>query len=323
MRLPYLLNPLYRLGRLATPERIKPSVRGWYNKLNKFATYGRTDIFTALDIETNARCNLKCSYCPVSMFDRGNEYMPEPLFRKIVDDVAAFPFVYKGRISPHFYGDPLLDERLPRLMRYTRERLPKAQIIIHTNGLKLTRTAYRELVAAGVTGFLITRHMKFWPKTVRDILEQEPDAKKYLTLQRLDNVGIFERGGNAPVHRAHRFKRCFYVADEIAVDWRGYVVCTNDFFCRDAFGNVRERSLGDIWWDSKFVATRRDLASGKIDLVHCRECASGQGMTYAEIPAGARADGYQRQRTPQEVRDGVRSVCKEKNGAAPMSGALP
>ncbi len=161
MRLPYLLNPLYRIARRATPERIKPYVRGWYNKLNKFATYGRADIFTALDIETNSRCNLHCSYCPVSMYDRGDHFMPEATFKKVIDDVAAFPFEYKGRISPHFYGDPLLDERLPDLLRYARAKLPKSQIIIHTNGIKLTREAYRALVSAGITGFLITRHLKF------------------------------------------------------------------------------------------------------------------------------------------------------------------
>lgn len=302
MRLPYLLNPLYRIARRATPERIKPNVRGWYNKINKFATYGRTDIFTALDIETNSRCNLHCTYCPVSMYDRGDHFMSEALFKKIIDDVAAFPFTYKGRISPHFYGDPLLDERLPELMRYTREKLPRAEIIIHTNGIKLTHASYRQLVDAGITGFLITRHMKFWPKTVRDILEHEPDAKKYITLQRLDNVGVFERGGNQPVHNAHRFTRCYYVSDEIAIDYRGYVVCTNDFFCRDAFGNVNGQSLSAIWWSPKFVGQRKRLASGKIDLVYCRECSSASGMTYAQIPSGAKAKGYVLHETVEQVR---------------------
>ncbi len=133
-------------------------------------------------------------------------------------------------------------------------------------------------------------------------MEFEPDAKKYITLQRLDNVGIFERGGTDPVHNAHRFSRCYYVADEIAVDYRGHVICTNDIFCRDSFGNVNERSLGDIWWDPKFVEERSKLASGQIDLVHCKECSAGKGMTYRKIPEGAMAEGYTRRLTPEEIR---------------------
>ena len=51
-----------------------------------------------------------------------------------------------------------------------------AKLIIHTNGIRLTREAYRELIRVGVDGFIITKHMRHLPKTVLDILEQEPDA---------------------------------------------------------------------------------------------------------------------------------------------------
>jgi len=302
MRLPYLLNPLYRFARRATPERIKPTVRGWYNALNKRATYGRDDIFTAIDIETNSRCNLKCTYCPVSMYDRGDHFMSDELFRKVVDDLASFPFPYQGRVSPHFYGDPLIDDRLPTLLAYVREKLPLSSIIIHTNGIKLTREKFRALVDAGVTGFLITRHMKFWPKTVRDILELEPNAKKHITLQRLDNVGIFERGGDKPVHKKRKTGSCYYVSDEIAIDYRGNVVCTNDFFIRDGFGNVNNRSLADIWWDPAFVETRRQARAGNLTLQHCRECLGHDDARKESVPENAQGIGYQRWKTPEQIR---------------------
>lgn len=299
MRLPYLFNPLYRFARLATPERIKPTVRGLYNMLNKWVTYRDTDIFTALDIETNARCNLKCAYCPVSMFDRGDQFMSEQLFKKIIDDLASFPREYEGRISPHFYGDPLIDPRLPKLLQYAHEKLPKAQIIIHTNGIKLTRELYRELVNAGITGLLITRHMPHWPKPVLDILESEPYAKRYITLQTLDNVGLFDRGGTKPVRKRHHAKRCYYVSDEIAIDWRGRVICTNDFFCRDSFGDVNTTSLRDIWFAPKFQRIRKELRSGNLVLQHCRECLGADEPTrHDKIPVGSDADEYKRWAVP-------------------------
>lgn len=295
MRLPYLLNPIYRFARIATPEHIKPTLRGWYNILNKKATYSRTDIFTALDIETNTHCNLQCSYCPVSEFDRGIQYMPTEMFKKIIDDVAAFPFVYQGRISPHFYGDPLLDERLPELMRYTRTKLPKAQIIIHTNGIRLTTENYRALISAGIEGLLITRHTKHVPKGVIDILKNEKNAHRYITIQTLEHVGLFNRGGSKLVREPHVARRCYYLSDEIAIDYRGYVVCTNDFFVRESFGNVAKRSLADIWWDSQFVETRKRLRSGDLCLQHCRE-SLGQEKNTPDIPVGSHAENYRKRR---------------------------
>lgn len=300
MRLPYLLNPIYRFARLTTPERVKPTVRGWYNAFNKWATYGRTDIFTALDIETNARCNLRCSYCPVSTFERGDHYMPTELFKKIIDDVAAFPFVYKGRISPHFYGDPLLDARLPELLAYAHEKLPKAEIIIHTNGLALTRENYRALVNIGNTGLLITRHLRKLPNAVLDILRTEKDAKRYITIQSLERVGLFNRGGRKPVKKPHVSKRCYYVSDEIAIDWRGYVVCTNDFFVRESFGSVKERSLGDIWWDPAFQAKRKQLKSGDLCLQHCRE-SLGQTTENKGMPSEGHTEGYSLRPDPPDL----------------------
>ncbi|MBI2427047.1 MAG: radical SAM protein [Candidatus Kerfeldbacteria bacterium] len=312
MKLPYLLNPVYRFARIVTPERFKPTVRGWYNMANKWATYGHTDIFNALDIEVNSRCNLKCSYCPVSMWDRGDQFMPVELFRKIIDDLTDFPFEYEGRVSPHFYGDPLLDDRLPELMAYVRAKLPKCSIIIHTNGIKLTREKYRQLVDAGITGFLITRHMAHWPKTVRDIVEFEPDAKKYIVRQTLDTVGLFDRGGTNPVKKRHHSRSCYYVSDEIAVDWRGRVVCTNDFFCRDSFGDVSTRSLKDIWFDPNFVNIRRQLRSGNLVLEHCRECLGAEKpTTHEKIPEGADIENYAHWKTPSAAE----SSQKRQQGA--------
>ncbi|UHG92168.1 radical SAM/SPASM domain-containing protein [Spirosoma oryzicola] len=272
MKLPYILNPFYRFMRVHTPEPIKPTVRGLYNMANKYATYGRTDIFTALDIEINSKCNLKCSYCPISTESRGDEYMSEELFGKILDDLSCFP--YSGRISPHFYGEPTLDERLVGLMRMAREKLPKAQLIIHTNGIKLDRSKYRQLVEAGVSGFLITRHTPKWPKNVIDIQEKELDAAKYLRLHDFEDATLFNRGGTVKPKKTRTLNRCFYLSDEIAITHTGEVVCTNDFHITESFGNVKDSHLlKDIWWGDHFTAIRKELQSGTFRLEVCKVCS--------------------------------------------------
>lgn len=274
MKLPYILSPFYRFMRANTPEEIKPTVRGIYNMLNKYVTYGRTDIFTALDIEINSKCNLKCSYCPISTETRGDEYMSEQLFRKILDDLSCFP--YSGRISPHFYGEPTLDKRLIDLMRIAREKLPMAQIIVHTNGIKLDRQTYRQLIKAGVNGFLITKHTPNWPKNVLDIYHNETSARKYLRMHDLKKNTLFNRGGTVTLKKARTMNRCFYLSDEIAITHTGEVVCTNDFHITESFGNVTtSHLLNDIWWGEHFSSVRKELQAGTFRFEVCKVC-SGQ-----------------------------------------------
>jgi MoaA/NifB/PqqE/SkfB family radical SAM enzyme len=272
MKLPYILSPLYRYMRDAVPEPLKPTTRGLYNWTNKLVTYGRTDIFTALDIEINSDCNMQCSYCPVSTESRGDNFMTEVLFRKILQDLSEFP--YAGRISPHFYGEPTLDGRLVHLMEIIRQMVPAAQIIIHTNGTRLTRKLYRELIDVGVSGFLITRHAKKWPATVLDIVSREIDAKAFVRMHDFDGKVLFNRGGTVKPEKERSLRRCFYLSDEIAITHKGEVVCTNDFHITESFGNVKEQHLlNEIWWGERFTRVRSRLRHGYFDLNVCKQCS--------------------------------------------------
>ena len=110
-------------------------LRGIYYSLAKayqrsffVVKYGNPDMFNDIIIETTTQCNRRCGYCPNSVYDRSLKHnshlMSEHLFMKIINDLKEMRFA--GRISPHFYGEPLLDKRLYRLMKYAHDTLPKA-----------------------------------------------------------------------------------------------------------------------------------------------------------------------------------------------------
>lgn len=121
MKLPTLLSKSYVESSKFFPEFMKPTLRGLYYSFTKLLNYCTFNMFVALDIETTPECNIKCSYCPTAFHNRGKKLMDEKLFKKIIDELAEIP--YKGRLSPHFYGEPLLDNRLPKLLAYAREKL--------------------------------------------------------------------------------------------------------------------------------------------------------------------------------------------------------
>ncbi|MGO4744066.1 radical SAM/SPASM domain-containing protein [Serratia quinivorans] len=273
MRLPLVLNSFYRLLAQNTPEVIKPTLRGWYNELNKILTYGfrERDIFTALDFEINSDCNLECSYCPASFKDgRGKNLMPIETFKKAIDDLSKIN--YSGRISPHFFGEPLLDERLPELMRYVRYKLPKSQIIIHTNGIRLSKERYDACIDAGVTGFLVTQHTKTMPKNIVSIIDSKYAKHGTLKVRSLDNITLFNRAGSVKPKKERKMERCYYLSDEISITHTGNVVCTNDFGESHVFGNVNDNSLLDIWYSQEFRRVRKEIRSGVFNLDMCKKC---------------------------------------------------
>lgn len=273
MRLPLVLNSFYRVFAQNIPETIKPTLRGWYNEINKILTYGiiKKDIFTALDFEINSQCNLECSYCPASFKNgRGKHLMPVETFKKTIDDLSVID--YSGRISPHFFGEPLLDERLPELMSYVRRKLPKAQIIIHTNGIRLSREKYDACINAGVDGFLVTKHTKTMPKNVTDILDNKYSKHGTIKVRSLDSLTLFNRGGAVKPKKERKMKRCYYISDEISVTHTGNVVCTNDFNETHVFGNVNDNSILDIWNSEGFRKVRKDVRTGKFTLEMCKKC---------------------------------------------------
>jgi len=82
--------------------------------------------------------------------------MSGTLFRKIVLELKTLHFT--GIFRPHFYNEPLLDERLPDLMQFTKRHLPYCRIHLFSNGDFLTDQSIKTLIAAGVDEFHVTGH---------------------------------------------------------------------------------------------------------------------------------------------------------------------
>lgn len=245
--------------------------------------YRTRDFFKVVEIETTTACNRACSYCPNSVFERGqlkNErLMAESTFRTIIDQLASLGFW--GRLSPHFYGEPLLDERLPDLMAYARRRLPYTKLVIFTNGDLLDPGAYDRLVEAGVDGFLVTQHGKKPPPNIvrlrRHRVDQRPrhvklDYRVFTPATELSN-----RAGLVDHAFLETKTDCWLPSENVTIDYRGNVVlCCNDYHSSVQFGNVEQQHLGEIWRGSAYQAVRKQLREGTFALEICKKCASGK-----------------------------------------------
>ncbi|MGD9346547.1 MAG: SPASM domain-containing protein [Candidatus Aminicenantes bacterium] len=237
---------------------------------------------TVVAIEINAHCNRKCVYCPNHNYDRtgGQQgFLDESLFQAIIDDLAMHG--YYRSIYYHIYNEPLLDERLPEFIAYTRERLPEATIDIYTNGDFLDIGVYHTLIQRGADRFVISLHGEKPSPNLRDTLRHLPPKEKTATLMIMDTFrdykakknGFFNRGGAIITHRKQRRSQfCPFVLD-CNINFKGDVIlCCNDFFGDYIFGNVKNRPLSEIWFDKEYINLRNRVTFGDREFKLCKRC---------------------------------------------------
>jgi len=263
--------------RLMTPFRFR-SVYGRLLRLKYLVHFGTTDFFNDVTIETATECNRQCGYCPNSLTDRsrpdGAFKMPASLYQSIIKQLSEIGF--KGRISPHGYGEPLLDERLPDLVSYTHRLLPRCKIWIYTNGDLLTPPRYRELVDTGVNRFVVTQHGKEMSPAMRELFSylQHNGRQADIFYMKIEKglTPLSNRGGLvSPGIR--RDPRCGDPDNPLVIDAEGnVVVCANDYFARVKFGNVEKIRLLDIWKSQEFKDMRRSLRDRNYTLPICLSC---------------------------------------------------
>ncbi len=103
-----------------------------------------------IQIQTQSGCNGRCVFCPneaVLQTDLAQGRMPEPLFRRIIDELAE---TQPNRISLYLMNEPMADKRLPDLVAYTSEKVPAASTLVTTNGTYLNEERAEALIDAGL-----------------------------------------------------------------------------------------------------------------------------------------------------------------------------
>ncbi len=270
-RLPdYLHRPLFRLHQNGL--RLQRA-------LGAVARHGTADIFHDVAIEINCDCNRSCSFCP-NVHDRrsrvvGREAMAEPLLRSVVAQLAELR--YAGRITPSFYGEPLLDARLERLLGLIKAGLPHSRIIILTNGDLLTVERYRSLVAAGAGGFKVNQYDQRPSDALvelREYLDKNPRERvpfRYKVFTA--GTPLFNRGGLVRPARVNYFPECRMADNPLVIDAAGKVLlCCNDYFGAHVMGDLAAQRLRDIWSGEKYQEIRRQLRRREYRFEICRKC---------------------------------------------------
>lgn len=89
-------------------------------------------LFSSIGIETSAVCNRRCVFCPNHDFTRPDDQMSMEMFNKVLQDLVDLK--YKRRVELYIYNEPMRDPRLLEFIALVRDALPRACIMINTNG---------------------------------------------------------------------------------------------------------------------------------------------------------------------------------------------
>ena len=105
----------------------------------------------AIQIQTVSGCNGNCVFCPNNKTKISIPYknhMDEALFYSIIDQCVDLGV---RRISPYLMNEPLLDSRLPKLIKYiTKHKKHNQYTKINSNGSLLGETMAKGLFDAGL-----------------------------------------------------------------------------------------------------------------------------------------------------------------------------
>ncbi len=278
--------------RQQTDRRLYPLFRMVSSISGRFINWEETiPMFSRVEFEINSECNRKCGYCPNSTHERKHKgLMDMKLFRKCIDEMSRIK--YRGMISYHFYGEPLLDPRLGEFVEYASGKCPGSRSFIFTNGDFLDVKKFRDLASRGVSHFIVTQHDGALNGVMKKTMSAlKADERKMIEIKYLRDDCLINRGGSVAsvknnADNADSSKTpCMLPCINMIITVNGNVLpCCNDFFEKQSMGNVSEKGIIEIWNSDKFRRFRSDLRAGKrSEYSPCSEC-DYNGYTFQQLP---------------------------------------
>ncbi len=107
----------------------------------------------AVELETVAGCNARCSMCWVPKMERTTGVMSDDLFTKLLDDLME---IEPEVVCPFNCGEPLLDKKILERIEEIGRRLPHARLVLFTNAALLDEEKIRRVFALNVASLNIS-----------------------------------------------------------------------------------------------------------------------------------------------------------------------
>ncbi len=268
-----------------------------------------------VQVESTEGCNLRCTFCGLNGI-RGAiasnglqlKFMTLETAETIASQIASAS--WNPRIEFAMHGEPTLNPLFPNIVDTFRRYLPKAYMLMESNGGGLQGDSAGKILNlfhAGLNTVALDEYqgidlvpkiinamdkdfvMKldgadvdvfFYPGQPKGNPHQRQVRRRLVFIAPIDAAtkGTHSTlnnhsGCGAPKNDKAYGKRCAKPFREISVRWDGNVaVCCNDWRGTYKCGSIYDRRIDEIWKGPEFEAARRKLYRGERDFGPCDGC---------------------------------------------------
>jgi radical SAM protein with 4Fe4S-binding SPASM domain len=238
-----------------------------------------------VEINTTELCNRTCVFCPrhdPNVYPNRNLNMTQMGALYIAEHLAEIN--YSGKISFSGYSENLLNPQFIDIVRAFRICLPQATLECNTNGDRITKNSFNDLIRAGLDLLYINLYdgAEQYDVFEKELAECDSAHYRYRAHWSEADHGLFlnNRGGNITwigddedSVEALKGTQCYYPFYKMFVDWNGDVLfCSNDWGKEIVVGNLIQQSVREVWLSKEMMKIRRRLAEGNRDQSPCDKC---------------------------------------------------
>lgn len=248
---------------------------------NAQAAQGNYTMPCLISIETIDRCNGTCEFCPANKNADKRPFakMDEVLFHKLIGELAECG--YDGYLNLYVNNEPFMDTRIEDWYRYAKEYLPKAKMLLYTNGTLITEQRFRAVIPY-IDKMIINNYsddLTLHPaiKAIYELVQKTPEYwDKDITIQlRYVREILTNRAGAAPNKQQKKNSGmvCIMPFTDITVYPNGTVgLCCSDAQEKTNLGNVATGTLREVWRSTQYRELRRLLGEDRDGYPFCAGC---------------------------------------------------
>ena len=243
-----------------------------------YSIHGCFPLFKQVLIETRTDCNNNCPFCPHAHISKPLGVMEWDCYMTIIDQLCSLG--YNGRIALMISNEPLLEDRLKKMILFAKKKSQRFFLDITTNGHLLTVDMLDDLFRLGLDNININDYRgdrdefpNKWSKNIIPIFAAYGNNPKVTFVKRRMDEKLPNYAGNILQKSDNqKFGFCNFPFRKIAIGYNGNILlCCNDFMYKTCFGNVKTKSLYDCWYHPELNEIRMELLNNhRINI--CERC---------------------------------------------------
>ena len=243
---------------------------------------------TEIEISESGTCNRSCSFCPRSApdFEDKKEFITNELHEKLCLELKDLD--YTGTVRYSGFVEPLIDKNIFNLIKMVRDKLPKVNIEMVTNGDPLNLKRLNKLFENGLNKILISAYdgeedalkLEKLCKDAKLTKDQYIVRHRYYSQDQDFGITLSNRSGlmqNAEFKidslKEPLKKSCYIPSYTFFLDYQGDVlICPHDWGKKIILGNLNNEKFIDIWFNKKSMTIRKMLNNSNRNFTPCNVC---------------------------------------------------